>query len=175
MRCNKCHVGKKRLVRILFGMLLQTLNRVVRGAGRGIVTRFVGRWLDRNVVFSIAFGRKKVALIVTAIRSIKTGVEALSVEVPLAAVVTSVAVWFQVVWNEPCPRWPFPSRATASTQARNFISSDHLCVKAGHQCRTRRPTTRRIVKLSESNSARRKPIEVRRVNLASVATKIGIP
>jgi hypothetical protein len=48
-------------------------------------------------------------------------------------------------------------------------------IKTAHQRRTRRAAPRRIVKLRKSQPVRRKPVQIRRIDLTAVAPDIRIP
>src|SRR5687767_755034 len=90
VRCDEGHIGEERLLRVLFGMLLQATNREIRDGRRGIVAR---AWLHRGkflIVFKMHLRAEEATAILQVVRAVEASFERHAIDVPLAAVIRAI-------------------------------------------------------------------------------------
>ena len=95
------------------------------------------------------------------------------IDVPLSRVIRPVAQRAQHLGQEFCPLRALT--LTAARHARHRIAPDLLGVIPREQGSPRRPAAGRVVKLREPQAARGQLVEIRRVDLAAVATQVRVP
>jgi hypothetical protein len=87
-------------------MILQTLDGVVRDSDGSVVAALVGRRGHAFVVDRVARGGEVVPLVVHVERSVEPAIEHPAVDVPLAAVIATVADGLEEVRQQSRPRLP---------------------------------------------------------------------
>ena len=120
MGSDKSEVMKEWLVRIICCVILEAINRVVRGSGCDIEITFVSWSIKRNVVNKYTLRTEKIALVGCVVGAIKSAIENLSIDVQLSAMVVAVAMRLKVPWQQLSPALARPSIATFDP--RQFIS-----------------------------------------------------
>ena len=120
MGSDESEVMKEWLVRIIYCVILEAINRVVRGSDCDIEITFVFRGFKRNVINEYAFRTEKIALVGCVVRTIKSAIENFSIDVPFSAMVAAVAMRLKVLWQQLSPALTRPSIATFDP--RQFIS-----------------------------------------------------
>ncbi len=154
-------------------MLAQTVEGMVDGGGGGVVSGLVRGRLDRRVIDVAPLGGEEVALVPPVQRAMETAVQHLAVDVPLAAVVAAIACRFQQVRQQPGPLRTNGDAAPAVTG--QHVAPDLLGVIPGQEGRPGRPTASRVVKLGKTQPGRGQPIQVGRLDFASVTSQVRKP
>ena len=171
MRRGEREKLKERPVGKFFGVLLQTLDRVLGHRGRGEVIRVRRDGRQRFVVLGVAARREIPVVILEAVGVIETVLQRLAVHVPFAGVIRAVAGGLEHLGQQPRPRGPHAARA--ARQPRHPVAPHLLRVITGENRRARRPAARGVVKLCEPHAALGERVELRRRDVAAVTTRVG--
>lgn len=126
---------KERSVRVLHRVVAQALDGVVCDGGGGVVAAFVGRRSHGLIVDAVALGGKVVALFVQVERTVEPAIKYPAVDVPLPAVVATIAGGFEEVRQQAGPRL---ASTGASANAGQGVALDLLRIIAGEQRAARR-------------------------------------
>ena len=146
---------------------------MLSGRDRRIVAFLVHCLRNEIVIDRIVLAREEVPLVPYIQRAIKSTTQYIAIDVPFAAVITTVTGWLQIIRQQSSPRRPLATVATLDFRQR--IASHLLRIVTGQQRGSARPTSRRIIKLCKSQSIRSQSIQVGRRNLTTVTTHIRIP
>ena len=173
VRRGKPDVAKERFVAVLIGMLLEDLDGVVGDSCRTIEA---GARFDRRellVVEVVDLGIEETALILEQVGAIESVFKRLTVDMPFAGVIGSIADRRKEAWGQHCPVLA-PRPVSAGGNVGEFVASNLLSVESGEEGAPGRPAAGRVVELGESQAVFRHGIEMRCLNFTAVATEVGI-
>ena len=149
-------------------MFLQDLDGVIGDGGGGVVA---GAGLDGGqfpIVFPVDLRIEEASLVPQVVGSIESAGHGHPVDVPLAGVVGAVPEGPERIGEQVGPSRTFALASAGDT--RQLVASHLLGVVTGEQGGPGRPASCRVVELCETEAASGQPVQVRCLDLSTVAT-----
>ena len=171
VRRNEWDVMEERLVLMVGRVVLEAVDGVVGRRDRGVVALLVGGGLYCDVVDEVTLRAEVVAVVAHIQRTVEARGEDRAVDMPLAAMVATVAGGLQVIGKQARPG--LTDALAAAGDAGQGVAVDLLGVVTGEQGAAGGPAASGVIELGEAHAVVGEAVEVRRGDLAAVAAEVG--